>query len=485
MPLCGHLLLRIHPLPLLLQIYSGRPPLYYLQNIYSARSICAVSLDAACVLLAFAGAWFVVDPQVSGLAFATTAFASVGVICGAIFFSDGYQPATIGSSQKTTTSILETMGLGLASAILLYFGISVPGDVIPTLATVAAIAFPLLIVERMLFRLTLGADLFTSKILVIGATNLGIRIAELLQERRDTGIHFIGFLSDSVGAQEHCAQLGDFPVIGKVHQLEKVLVDRRVDCIVVASKDRDEHFPEMILMKAKMKGIRVESGVSFLERLSGHVFPRDLQMSYLIFGERLSRGWSYRTMQRSIDLVGASFLFVLALPVLTLVALAIKLESPGPVLYRQRRLGKDDKPFMMNKLRSMREDAESESGAVFTSDGDDRITRVGYFTRRTRLDELPQLWNVLRGEMSLVGPRAERPEFVELLSDRYPLYFLRTSVRPGITGWAQTRFGYVNNVEAYEDKLALDLYYLKYRSTLLDLIILVQTIKTVLLFRGM
>jgi lipopolysaccharide/colanic/teichoic acid biosynthesis glycosyltransferase len=165
--------------------------------------------------------------------------------------------------------------------------------------------------------------------------------------------------------------------------------------------------------------------------------------------------------------------------------LAIKLESPGPVLYRQRRLGKDDKPFMMNKLRSMRIDAESESGPVFTSDVDDRITRTGYLIRQTRLDELPQLWNVLRGDMSLVGPRAERPEFVETLSESYPYFSLRTSVRPGVTGWAQTRYGYVNNVEAYEDKLALDLYYLKYRSFLLDLMILAQTVKTVLHFRGM
>jgi lipopolysaccharide/colanic/teichoic acid biosynthesis glycosyltransferase len=189
--------------------------------------------------------------------------------------------------------------------------------------------------------------------------------------------------------------------------------------------------------------------------------------------------------QRSLDLIGGGILLALSLPVLVLAALAIKLESHGPVLYRQRRLGKNDKPFMMNKLRSMRQDAETKSGAVFTSDDDDRITRTGYFIRRTRIDELPQLWNVLRGEMSLVGPRAERPEFVEVLSDTYPYYSLRTSVRPGVTGWAQTRYGYVNNVEAYEEKLALDLYYLKYRSLLLDLTILAQTVKTVLHFRGL
>ena len=186
-----------------------------------------------------------------------------------------------------------------------------------------------------------------------------------------------------------------------------------------------------------------------------------------------------------MDIVGASMMLILASPVLALAALCIKLESKGPVLYRQCRLGKGNKPFMMIKLRSMCENAESKSGAVFTSNNDDRITRVGYFIRRTRLDELPQLWNVLVGDMSLVGPRAERPEFAEILHETYPYYAYRTSVRPGITGWAQTRFGYVNSLEGYEEKLALDLYYLKYRGIVLDLVILAQTIKTVLQFRGM
>jgi len=234
-----------------------------------------------------------------------------------------------------------------------------------------------------------------------------------------------------------------------------------------------------------MQGVRVESGISYLERLSGRIYMRDLRASYLVFGPGFSRSWLSRVSQRSLDIVGSLIMLTGALPVLALAAIAIKLESPGSVLFRQCRLGKDDKPFMMNKLRSMRENAEAGSGAVFTSDDDDRITRVGYFIRRTRLDELPQLWNVLRGEISLVGPRAERPEFVEMLSQRYRYYHYRTSVRPGITGWAQTRYGYVNNVEVYEEKLALDLYYLKYRSVLFDLTILAQTIKTVLHFRGM
>ena len=458
--------------------------MYYLRNVYSTRSMCAALLDAVCLLFAFGLSWFLIQPPMPGIAYAALAGVSVGLSGTVLFFNDSYQPPTLGDSRKTTASILATMGLGMAAALFLYFGITVPGGVVPTLASIAAIFFPLLIVERMIFRLALGAKLFTTKVVVIGATDLGLRIAELLHERRDTGIHLIGFLSDDIAVQEHGITIGDFPVIGRVHQLEKVLADRRVDYIVVASKDRHEHFPETTLIKAKMRGIRVESGVSFLERLSGKVYMRDLRPSYLIFGQTFARGLSYRTLQRGVDLIGASVLLVLSLPALCLAALAIKLESPGPALYQQQRLGKDDKPFMMNKLRSMREDAESESGPVFTSDEDDRVTRVGYFIRRTRLDELPQLWNVLRGEMSLVGPRAERPEFVEILSDNYRYYNLRTSVRPGITGWAQTRFGYVNNVEAYEEKLALDLYYLKHRSLLLDVTILAQTVKTVLHFRG-
>jgi len=391
--------------------------MYYLRNVYAARSSCAAFLDGACLFLAFALTWFWVQPPLSGIAYSVIAIGSVGLICAVLFFNDAYQPAALGSRQKTITSIFTTMGLGLAAAIVLYFAISVPAGVVSTLASIAGIFFPLLIVERSVLRTALRANLFTTKVLVIGATDLGVRIAELLHERRESGIHFIGFLSDDAAVHEHGARIGDFPVIGLVHQLEKVLADRGVDYIVVASKDRGEHFPAMTLIKAKLKGVRVESGVSFLERLSGHVYMRDLRMSYLIFGEALSRGWSYRILQRSFDLIGASVLLALAMPALGLAALAIKLESPGPILYRQRRLGKDDKPFMMNKLRSMRRDAESESGAVFTSDEDDRITRTGYFIRRTRLDELPQLWNVLRGEMSLVGPRAERPEFVEILAD--------------------------------------------------------------------
>lgn len=459
--------------------------MYYLNGVYSPRSLCAALVDGACVWASFAICWAITQPSIDPLAYAAWALVASIVTVGLLFFNEAYRPESLGDGQRTLISILVTMGMGLLGALFVYFVVPVPSGVKPILATAAAIAFPLLLVARVALRLCLGSRLLTIQVVVIGATDLGLRVARMLQDRSETGIRMHGFLSDDRALHQHGAQFGGFRILGRPHELEKLLLERDIDYVVVASKDRHEHFPADTLMLAKTRGVQVESGLSFLERLSGRVHMRDLRSSYLIFGPGFRCGSVYRLTRRALDVVGASVLLALAAPALALTALAIKLDSRGPVLYRQRRLGMDDKPFMMNKLRSMRQDAESKSGAVFTADNDDRITRVGYFIRRTRLDELPQLWNVLVGEMSLVGPRAERPEFAETLREIYPYYGLRTTVRPGVTGWAQTRYGYVNSVEGYEEKLALDLYYLKYRSLSLDLVILAQTVKTVLHFRGM
>ncbi|MBY0401799.1 exopolysaccharide biosynthesis polyprenyl glycosylphosphotransferase [Myxococcota bacterium] len=459
--------------------------MYYLNGVYSPRSICAAIVDGACVVAAFAITWAVGHPPFAPAPYLLAAGLTVLLTLGVLFFNEAYRPETLGDGQRTLVSILVTMGMGFAAALLCYFAVPLPHGATPMMASIAAIMFPLLVAARMFLRLSLGTRLLTINVVVIGATDLGLRVARMLQERSDTGIRMLGFLTDDRALHQHGGSYAGFRVLGRPHELEKVMLDWDIDHIVVASKDRHEHFPADTLMLSKTRGIHVESGLSFLERLSGRVHMRDLRSSYLIFGPGFSCGPTYRVTRRALDVVGASLLLLLASPVLALTALAIKLDSPGPVLFRQRRLGKDDKPFMMNKLRSMCDHAESKSGAVFTAENDDRITRVGYFIRRTRLDELPQLWNVLVGDMSLVGPRAERPEFAETLREIYPYYALRTTVRPGVTGWAQTRYGYVNSVEGYEEKLALDLYYLKYRSLFIDLVILAQTVKTVLHFRGM
>jgi exopolysaccharide biosynthesis polyprenyl glycosylphosphotransferase len=214
------------------------------------------------------------------------------------------------------------------------------------------------------------------------------------------------------------------------------------------------------------------------------VYIRDLRPSYLIFSEGFRTSRLAALLKRAIDIAVSTAGLLIASPLLLLCAIAIRLDSPGSVFFAQERVGKGGKPFFIWKLRSMRSDAEAESGPVWTQTDDLRVTRVGKTLRMTRMDEVPQLWNVLKGEMSLVGPRPERPEFVESLSVRYPYFALREALRPGVTGWAQIQKGYVNEVEEFEEKLALDIYYMKYRSTFMDLLILWKTAKTMLLMSG-
>ena len=304
-----------------------------------------------------------------------------------------------------------------------------------------------------------------------------------MRERPNLGMQLVGFLTDDEDLVRREFSLEGYPVLGKVHEIEKIIDRRDISRIVVASKDRNEYFPADELLAAKLANRRVESGISFYERVTGRIYLRDLRPSYLIFSDGFRQGSVSRFLKRSLDVAVSGIGLALTAPVLGLTALAIKLDSKGPVFFRQERLGLGSKSFGVMKLRSMRVDAEA-NGPQFTADHDLRITRVGHFIRKTRIDELPQLINVLRGEMSLVGPRPERPEFVEEISQRYPYFRLRCSVKPGITGWAQIRHGYVNDISGFEEKLALDLYYMKYRSVKMDLLILWHTAKTLVLFQG-
>jgi lipopolysaccharide/colanic/teichoic acid biosynthesis glycosyltransferase len=225
--------------------------------------------------------------------------------------------------------------------------------------------------------------------------------------------------------------------------------------------------------------------VSFYERMTGRVFVRDLRPSYLVFSDGFGFNRVAEGVRRAADLVLSMLGLLAALPLLALCALAIRLDSKGPIFYRQERVGRHGRIFKVLKLRTMKVDAETHSGPTFTAHRDPRVTRVGRLLRMTRLDEVPQYWNIIVGDMSIVGPRPERPEFMDVLTSRYPLFRLRLARKPGLTGWAQVRHGYVNDIGEFESKLGLDLYYVKRRSLLMDVGIILQTIKTVLLFRGL
>ncbi len=261
--------------------------------------------------------------------------------------------------------------------------------------------------------------------------------------------------------------------------------ERRVDEIVVALTERRAgSMPLRELLDCKLQGVKVYDLNSHFEKRLGQIRIDYLNAGWLIFGDGFNQGLGRTMVKRVFDIVSASVLIALASPIMLITALAIRLDSRGPVLYRQERTGLDNRPFQVVKFRSMRQDAEKDGQPRWATSGDDRITRVGRLLRVSRIDELPQLFSVLKGDMSLVGPRPERPYFVEQLTREIPFYAVRHSVKPGVTGWAQVRYQYGSTVEDSQEKLQYDLHYVKNHTLWLDLQILVETVHVVLTGKG-
>jgi len=251
----------------------------------------------------------------------------------------------------------------------------------------------------------------------------------------------------------------------------------------VSMSDRRGRMPIRELLQAKMSGVRVEDAATMYERLTGKILIDDIKPSWLIFSDGFRASRATRAIKRVVDLALAAAGIALASPLILLTALGVRLESAGPVLYRQERVGENGRIFTLFKFRSMRADAEKGT-PVWAKENDDRVTRVGRFIRLTRLDELPQLWNVLRGDMSFVGPRPERPFFVEQLAAVIPFYMERHAVKPGVTGWAQVKYRYGSSVQDAMEKLRYDLYYIKHLSIIFDLTIVMDTVKVIILGKG-
>jgi len=319
------------------------------------------------------------------------------------------------------------------------------------------------------------------RVLILGTGVIGKVIAGLEQ----TGARpftIVGFLDDNPSAPDTVP--APHLLLGKIKDLANIVEETRPDVIVVAQMNRRGSFPAKALLDCRLQGIQVEDWPTFYEKETGKILVTDLRPSWLIFSEGFVKTPRTEIIKRCADMVLAFAGLALALPVMALTALAIKLDSRGPVLFRQPRLGQNGRVFILNKFRSMREDAEKETGPVWATQADPRVTRVGALLRRTRLDELPQLFNVLVGDMSFIGPRPERPEFVYELQKRIPFYMERLSVKPGITGWAQVQYRYGASVEDALEKLQYDLYYIKNLSLFLDFLILINTIQVVLFARG-
>lgn len=272
-------------------------------------------------------------------------------------------------------------------------------------------------------------------------------------------------------------------IIGDYTQISSIVQAGDVDRIVVALDERRGKFPVEQLLYCRLKGTKVDDGVAFTEYLAGKLSVENLHPSFLIFSDGFKSSSISKILKRGIDIFASFFGLIFLLPMTIAIAIAIKLDSDGPVFYQQERVGEDGKIFCLMKFRSMRVDAE-ENGPVWAKVHDDRITRVGMIIRKLRLDEIPQMINVLRGEMSFVGPRPERSFFVEQLKKGIPFYPQRHTVKPGITGWAQICYPYGASREDSLEKLKYDLYYVKHTSLFLDLVIIFETLKIVLLGRG-
>jgi len=283
------------------------------------------------------------------------------------------------------------------------------------------------------------------------------------------------------------AQVGDdvsgTKIVGTMEQLLAVVERDRVDTIAVCLEDRRAVLPVQTLLELKGLGVDIWDGHHLYEEESGRLPIDDLKPSSIIFSREFRRGIVARTVKRAIDLSVSLLGLAFALPLFAVIGMLVKLDSPGPVFYRQVRVGLRAQPYMIWKFRSMFIDAE-KGGARWTSEKDPRVSRFGRYLRKWRLDEIPQLINVLKGEMSLVGPRPERPVFVQELRSIIPFYDLRHAVRPGITGWAQTQFRYGASAEDSHVKLQYDLYYVKYLSIRLDMRILLETIRVILRGEG-
>ena len=346
------------------------------------------------------------------------------------------------------------------------------------------VSFGAVAVVRILFDFIVDEDVFKRRVLVYGAGRRAASIARLRRRSDRRGFVIVGYVMAE--GDERFALRDHESLLRTDQDLLSCCQAQRIDEIVVAMDDRRRRFPMDQLLECRLEGVEINELVTFLERETGKVRLDILNPSWMIFADGFRQGRAQSVLERLFDIVASFAMLALAAPVMLLTAAAIKLSDGwrAPILYRQLRVGQYGKPFKLLKFRSMREDAERDGQAQWAQKNDSRITRVGSFIRMTRIDELPQILNVLRGEMSFVGPRPERPEFVEQLNETIPYYRERHSIKPGITGWAQLCYPYGSSEQDAMEKLQYDLYYVKNHSLIFYIAILVQTVEVIVWGKG-
>jgi sugar transferase (PEP-CTERM system associated) len=393
----------------------------------------------------------------------------------ASYYFDLYEPQHVSARWEIYFRLLLVLGcLAFALSAIVYI---FPGAAIARFVFLLGLILVVaaLIAWRSAFEWISGHAVFQERVYVLGEGERANSIIETIREHREAGMVVVGWDAPTLDKDERRKTFAT--------AVERMASETSIDRIVIALDERRGELPVDGLLSMRFRGVTVEEVGSVLERLTGKLQLDGLRPSDLLFCEGFRMKPSQQFLLRVASTLVAAIGLILFLPLFPFVVLLVRLSSPGPVFFRQERVGLNGKIFNVYKFRTMGVNAEAE-GAQWAKKNDPRVTPVGQFMRKSRLDEVPQLWNVLKGDMSFVGPRPERPEFVSWLAKELPFYDVRNMIRPGLTGWAQIRYGYGATLEESREKLAYDLYYVKHQTLGLDLLIMFETIKTIIRRRG-
>lgn len=461
----------------------------HLFNHYVPGRLIALAALEALVLLIAAYVGISLDVAGSGAAISGAAEAvpsqagvfALGMII--VMSSMGlYQPDLANNTPAIRVRLVTAFLLGFAiTGLVSYLMPSLYPRPVALDATIMIVALAGSVLVRAAFHKWTNLGVLKSRVLVLGTGSRVMKLAE--DAKRNPNHQVIGYIA--LQPSTHYIPLPHILPMTPGDSLLSVVEKYAIDQIVVAVRDRrDGGFPVQQLLECRMKGVKVIELPTFFEREYRQVLLESLNASWMVLGDGFRQGYFGNTVKRLFDLTVSGALLLLTLPIMLVAALCIYLESGGPVLYRQERVGQGGRIFTLYKLRSMRNDAERDGTPHWARANDDRTTRVGRFIRKFRIDELPQIFNVFQGEMSFVGPRPERPFFVDQLVKQIPFYALRHSAKPGITGWAQVRYQYGASIDDAIEKLQYDLYYVKNHCLFLDFMILISTVEVVLWGKG-
>ena len=410
--------------------------------------------------------------------------AAVSLCCiTAFYYNDLYDLRVVRSFSLFASRLLQSFGVALILLAVFYTIIPDAGMTEGAFVSGLLVAAGLLVPLRAAGYLIMRRRAFADRVLVLGAGPLARRVIHEIESRPNFRYSVVGVVDDG-----NAVEPGDmpYPVLGPLERLDKIIDDVKPDRLIVALTERRGRMPLAQLLECGARGILVEDGLRTYEYFTGKLPIESLTPSFLIFSGAFRKSRLQMGLRRVSSLLAGTAGLLLTAPIMAVIAGAIALDSRGPVFFIDRRAGRGGRPFNLVKFRTMHPlpPGETVPAAVWDRDDDRRVTRVGRFIRKLRLDELPQFWNILKGDMDLVGPRPEILANVQTMSEQIPYYGLRHSVRPGLTGWAQTRFGYSVSLEQVTEKIRYDLFYIQQMSLWLDLRILVDTVKIMLFGRG-